>query len=139
MHRDRAQEVKRVVERLRADGRHEAVAHNRVWRPWGFYDVLTRDERFGVRRLLLRPGQRLSLQKPLHRAVHWVVVSGTALAARDDEEHVLHEGESLYMPQGSVHRLENPGRTPLVVIEIYTGSHLGKDDTVHPDDADGRR
>jgi mannose-1-phosphate guanylyltransferase/mannose-6-phosphate isomerase len=139
MHRDRAQEVKRVVERLRADGRHEAVAHNRVRRPWGFYDVLTRDERFGVRRLLLRPGQRLSSQKPLHRAVHWVVVSGTALAARDDEEHVLHEGESLYMPQGSVHRLENPGRTPLVVIEIYTGSHLGEDDTVHPDDADGRR
>src|SRR3954469_22538322 len=138
MHKGRAQEVKRVVDRLRADGRHEAVAHNRSYRPWGFYECLILGERFQVKRIVLLPGQKLSLQKHFHRAEHWVLVSGSALVTRDAEEVLMRENESIYLPLGSVHRLENPGRIPLTLIEVQSGSYLGEDDIVRLEDTYGR-
>ncbi len=125
MHRDRAQEVKRVVDRLRAAGRREAVAHNRTWRPWGFYESLIVGERFQVKRIVVEPGQALSLQKHFHRAEHWVVVAGSAEITRDGETMLLRENESAYLPLGTVHRLANPGRIPLTLIEVQSGSYLG--------------
>jgi mannose-1-phosphate guanylyltransferase / mannose-6-phosphate isomerase len=138
MHKGRAQEVKRVVDRLRADGRHEAVAHNRSYRPWGFYECLILGERFQVKRIVVLPGQKLSLQKHFHRAEHWGVVSGSALVTRDAEEVLVRENESIYLPLGSVHRLENPGRIPLTLIEVQSGSYLGEDDIVRLEDTYGR-
>jgi mannose-1-phosphate guanylyltransferase/mannose-6-phosphate isomerase len=138
MHRDRAQDVKRVVERLRAEGRTEAVTHNRVYRPWGFYEVLTRGDRFQVKRLVVTPGQRLSLQKHFHRAEHWVVVTGSALVTRGEQELLLQENESVYIPLGTVHRLENPGKIPLALIEVGSGPYLGEDDIVRIEDGYGR-
>ena len=138
MHRERAQDVKRVVDRLRAVGRREAVAHNRVYRPWGFYESLIESERFQVKRIVVSPGHKLSLQKHFHRAEHWVVVSGTALVTRDAEQMLLRENESVYMPLGSVHRLENPGRIALTLIEVQSGGYLGEDDIVRFEDTYGR-
>ncbi len=138
MHRDRAQDVKKVVDRLRAAGRHEAVAHNRVYRPWGFYESLIHGDRFQVKRILVTPGHKLSLQKHFHRAEHWVVVSGTALVTRDGEEVMVRENESIYLPLGTVHRLENPGRIPLTLIEVQSGSYLGEDDIIRLEDTYGR-
>ena len=138
MHRDRAQEVKKVVDRLRAAGRHEAVAHNRVYRPWGFYETLILGDRFEVKRIVVPPGQKLSLQKHFHRAEHWVVVDGSALVMRDNETVLLRENESIYLPLGCVHRLENPGRIPLTLIEVQSGSYLGEDDIVRIEDTYGR-
>jgi len=125
MHRDRAQDVKKVVERLRAAARPEAATHNRCYRPWGFYESLISGERFQVKRIVVKPGEKLSLQKHFHRAEHWVVVAGTALVTRDDERIMLQENESVYLPLGCVHRLENPGRIPLALIEVQVGSYLG--------------
>ncbi len=139
MHRDRAQDVKRVVDRLRAAGRREAVAHNRVYRPWGFYEGLIEGERFQVKRIVVSPGQRLSLQKHFHRAEHWVVVSGTALATYDGTTKLVRENESVYLPLGCVHRLENPGRIPLTLIEVQSGAYLGEDDIVRFEDTYGRK
>lgn len=136
--RAHAQDVKRVVERLRAEGREQAVTHNRVYRPWGFYEVLTRGERFQVKRLVVKPGQRLSLQKHFHRAEHWVVVTGSALVTRGEEEVLIHENESVYIPLGTVHRLENPGKIPLTLIEVGSGPYLGEDDIVRLEDRYGR-
>jgi len=138
MHRDRAQEVKKVVDRLRAGGRREAIAHNRVYRPWGFYETLILGERFQVKRIVVPPGQKLSLQKHFHRAEHWVVVDGSALVTRDAETVLLRENESIYLPLGCVHRLENPGRIPLTLIEVQSGSYLGEDDIVRIEDTYGR-
>ncbi len=138
MHRDRAQDVKKVVDRLKAAGRHEAVAHNRVYRPWGFYERLLHGERFQVKRIVVTPGHKLSLQKHFHRAEHWVVVNGTALVTRDGEEMMVRENESIYLPLGAVHRLENPGRIPLALIEVQSGSYLGEDDIVRLEDTYGR-
>jgi mannose-1-phosphate guanylyltransferase/mannose-6-phosphate isomerase len=138
MHRDRAQDVKKVVDRLRAAGRREAVAHNRVYRPWGFYETLILGERFQVKRIVVPPGQKLSLQKHFHRAEHWVVVNGSALVTRDAETVLLRENESIYLPLGCVHRLENPGRIPLTLIEVQSGSYLGEDDIVRLQDTYGR-
>ena len=138
MHRDRAQDVKRVVDRLRAAGRHEAVAHNRVYRPWGFYESLILTDRFQVKRIVVTPGQKLSLQKHFHRAEHWVVVSGAALVTIDGEERLVQENESAYLPLGCVHRMENPGRIPLTLIEVQSGSYLGEDDIVRFEDTYGR-
>jgi mannose-1-phosphate guanylyltransferase/mannose-6-phosphate isomerase len=138
MHRDRAQDVKKVVDRLRAAGRQEAVAHNRVYRPWGFYESLIQTERFQVKRIVVQPGQKLSLQKHFHRAEHWVVVAGTALVTRDDEVLLVRENESIYLPLGAVHRLDNPGRIPLTLIEVQSGSYLGEDDIVRLEDTYGR-
>ena len=138
MHRDRAQDVKRVVERLRANKRHEAVAHNRTYRPWGFYESLILGDRFQVKRIVVTPGSKLSLQRHFHRAEHWVVVSGVALVTRDGEEVTVRENESIYLPQGCVHRMANPGRIPLTLIEVQSGSYLGEDDIIRIEDTYGR-
>jgi mannose-1-phosphate guanylyltransferase/mannose-6-phosphate isomerase len=138
MHRDRAQDVKRVVDRLRAAKRHEAVAHNRAYRPWGFYERLILGDRFQVKRIVVTPGHRLSLQKHYHRAEHWVVVSGAALVQRDNEEVLVRENESIYLPLGCVHRMTNPGRIPLTLIEVQCGSYVGEDDIVRIEDTYGR-
>jgi mannose-1-phosphate guanylyltransferase/mannose-6-phosphate isomerase len=139
MHRDHAQDVKKVVDRLKAAGRHEAVAHNRVYRPWGFFESLIQGERFQVKRLMVSPGCKLSLQKHFHRAEHWVVVNGSALVTRDDETLLVRENESVYLPLGCRHRLENPGRIPLTLIEVQSGAYLGEDDIVRFDDVYNRK
>ena len=137
-HRDRAQDVKKVVERLRAHGRHEAVAHNRIYRPWGFQEALTAGDRFQVNRVLISPGGKLSLQKHYHRAEHWIVVAGVALVVRDGEELLVRENESIYLPLGCEHRVGNPGRIPLILIEVQSGSYLKEDDVVRIEDEYGR-
>jgi len=138
MHRDHAQEVKTVVERLKAAGRHQAVAHNRTYRPWGFYESLITGERFQVKRIVVSPGGKLSLQSHFHRAEHWIVVNGTARVTRDAETLILRENESTYLPLGCVHRLENPGIIPLTLIEVQSGAYLGEDDIVRIEDTYGR-
>jgi mannose-1-phosphate guanylyltransferase/mannose-6-phosphate isomerase len=138
MHRDHAQDVKKVVDRLHAAGRPQAVAHNRVYRPWGFYESLITGERFQVKRIVVSPGQQLSLQKHFHRAEHWVVVSGSARVTRDAEQMMVQENESVYLPLGCVHRLENPGKIRVVLIEVQSGLYLGEDDIVRIEDTYGR-
>jgi len=138
MHRDMAQDVKKVVDRLKAAGRHQAVAHNRTYRPWGFYESLIQGERFQVKRIVVSPGGKLSLQSHYHRAEHWVVVNGTARVTRDAETLILRENESVYLPLGCVHRLENPGLIPLALIEVQSGAYLGEDDIVRIEDTYGR-
>jgi mannose-1-phosphate guanylyltransferase / mannose-6-phosphate isomerase len=138
MHRDDAQNVKKVVERLRAAGRPEAVTHNRCYRPWGFYESLTKGDRFQVKRIVVKPGHKLSLQKHHHRAEHWVVVNGSAVVTREEERVLVRENESIYLPLGCVHRLENPGKIPLTLIEVQSGAYLGEDDIVRLEDTYGR-
>ena len=139
LHRDYAQDVKQIVERLRAAKRHEGVSHNRIYRPWGFYEQLIQGDRFQVKRIVVNTGNKLSLQKHFHRAEHWVVVAGTALVTRDDEQLLLRENESVYLPLGCVHRLENPGKIPLLLIEVQSGGYLGEDDIVRIEDTYGRQ
>jgi len=138
MPRDRAQDVKALVERLRAAGRKEATEHRRIYRPWGHYEGLIQGERFQVKKIQVRPGQKLSLQKHFHRAEHWVVVNGTAVVHRDGEKILVRENESVYLPLGCVHRLENPGMIPLNLIEVQSGAYLGEDDIVRIEDTYGR-
>ncbi len=138
MHRNDAQDVKKVVDRLKAAGRSEAVEHNRMYRPWGFYEGLIQGERFQVKRIVVTPGCKLSLQKHHHRAEHWVVVNGTAIVTRDNETMLIRENESVYLPLGCVHRLENPGKIPLALIEVQSGAYLGEDDIVRLDDVYNR-
>jgi len=136
--RDRAQDVKLAVDALKKAGRPEAREHRRMYRPWGFYEGLIQGERFQVKRIVVRPGARLSLQKHFHRAEHWVVVNGTAQVVRDGEMLLLRENESVYLPLGAVHRLENPGKIPLTLIEVQSGAYLGEDDIVRLEDTYGR-
>jgi mannose-1-phosphate guanylyltransferase/mannose-6-phosphate isomerase len=138
MHRNQAQDVKKIVERLKSDGRLEAVAHNRCYRPWGYYESLIQGDRFQVKRIVVSPGRQLSLQSHFHRAEHWVVVNGTAKVTRDAETLIVRENESVYLPLGCVHRLENPGRIPLTLIEVQSGAYLGEDDIVRLEDTYGR-
>ena len=138
MHKDRAQDVKQVVDRLRKAKRHEAVAHNLTYRPWGFYESLIQGNRFQVKRIVVQPGAQLSLQKHFHRAEHWIVVSGVALVTRDNEEVMVRENESIYLPLGCVHRMANPGKIPLTLIEVQSGSYLGEDDIIRIEDTYGR-
>ncbi len=138
MDRNRAQDVKRIVDRLKAAGRSEAVAHNRMYRPWGYYESLVQGDRFQVKRIVVTPGQKLSLQKHFHRAEHWVVVNGSAIVTCDDTKTLVGENESIYLPLGCVHRLENPGKIPLTLIEVQSGSYLGEDDIVRIEDTYGR-
>ncbi len=114
------------------------MTHNRVYRPWGFYESLINGDRFQVKRIVVSPGHKLSLQKHFHRAEHWVVVAGSALVTRDDETVLVRENESVYLPLGCVHRLDNPGRIPLTLIEVQSGSYLGEDDIVRFEDTYGR-
>jgi mannose-1-phosphate guanylyltransferase/mannose-6-phosphate isomerase len=132
--RERAEDLKKLVEKLRAEKREEADTHAKVHRPWGNYQSLDRGERYQVKRIVVNPGGRLSLQKHAHRAEHWVVVRGTALVTIGGEKKTLKENESVYVPLGAVHRLENPGTTPVEMIEVQSGNYLGEDDIVRLED-----
>ena len=136
--RDRVQDVKQLVGELKARGRHETSLHREVYRPWGSYDSIDSGERFQVKRLIVKPGATLSLQLHHHRAEHWVVVTGTARVTRGDEVFTLSENESTYIPIGVRHRIENPGRIPLHIIEVQSGTYLGEDDIVRFEDRYGR-
>lgn len=136
--RDRAQEVKQVVERLKADRRNEHALHTTVHRPWGCYRGVDRGDRFQVKRITVKPGEKLSLQMHYHRAEHWIVVEGTALVTRGEEKVFVYENQSVYIPMGTVHRLENPGKVPLHLIEVQSGGYLGEDDIVRLDDSYAR-
>lgn len=136
--RDKSQQVKEIVERLKRENREEANYHRVVYRPWGCFDSIEEGGRFKVKRISVKPGAKLSLQMHHHRAEHWVVVSGTAKVRRGDEEMMLTENESTYIHVGQTHSLENPGKLPLELIEIQTGSYLGEDDIVRFDDKYGR-
>ncbi|ARZ73169.1 mannose-1-phosphate guanylyltransferase/mannose-6-phosphate isomerase [Stenotrophomonas sp. WZN-1] len=135
---DRMQEVKTVVAQLKAEGRSEATWHRKVYRPWGAYDSIDNGERFQVKRITVKPGGTLSLQMHHHRAEHWIVVSGTAEVTRGDEVILLSENQSTYIPLGVTHRLRNPGKLPLELIEVQSGSYLGEDDIVRFEDTYGR-
>jgi mannose-1-phosphate guanylyltransferase/mannose-6-phosphate isomerase len=137
-HKDKAQDVKKVVEDLRARGRTEAELHREVFRPWGAYDSVDTGERYQVKRITVKPGARLSLQMHHHRAEHWVVVKGTAQITIGDEVKLVSENQSVYIPVGVKHCLENPGKLPIELIEIQSGSYLGEDDIVRFDDKYGR-
>jgi len=136
--KDKAEDVKTIATGLRASGREEAITHRRVDRPWGYYQSVHAGERFQVKRLTVKPGAKLSLQMHHHRAEHWTVVSGTAVVTCGEEIQLLREDESIYIPIGTFHRLENPGRVPLTVIEVQSGAYLGEDDIVRIDDVYGR-
>jgi mannose-1-phosphate guanylyltransferase/mannose-6-phosphate isomerase len=136
--RARAQDVKRLVERLKRSGRPEADAHTTVYRPWGSYQSVDAGTRFQVKRLVVKPGGKLSAQMHHHRAEHWVVVNGTAKVLRGEETVLLSENQSIYIPIGTVHRLENPGKVPLHLIEVQSGAYLGEDDIVRFQDDYGR-
>ena len=137
-HKDHAQDVKRVTERLDAEGRCESEFHRRVHRPWGSFEGMDAGDRFQVKRLSVKPGAALSLQMHHHRAEHWIVVSGTARVTCDDRTFLLSENQSTYIPIGTRHRLENPGTIPLEIIEVQSGSYLGEDDIVRFEDQYGR-
>ena len=132
------QGVKTIVERLKSLGREAATQTRRVHRPWGFYESVHQGERFQVKRITVTPGAKLSLQKHYHRAEHWIVVNGTALVTRDGEEMLVRENESVFLPLGCVHRLENPGRVPLNLVEVQSGPYLGEDDIVRMHDVYAR-
>jgi mannose-1-phosphate guanylyltransferase / mannose-6-phosphate isomerase len=132
--KSRSQEVKEVVDTLDRKARTEHVSHSRVYRPWGYYESIDGGERFQVKRIMVKPGEALSLQMHHHRAEHWVVVSGTAKVTRDEDTKLLSENESAYIPIGTKHRLENPGKTPLFLIEVQSGGYLGEDDIVRFED-----
>ncbi|TAJ53537.1 MAG: mannose-1-phosphate guanylyltransferase/mannose-6-phosphate isomerase [Nevskiaceae bacterium] len=136
--RERAQDVKKIVARLKAEGRSEAVHHPTVYRPWGSYETIAMDERFQVKRIIVKPGQKLSLQMHHHRAEHWIVVKGTAEITVGEKVFMLTENQSTYIPLGEKHRLVNPGRVPLELIEVQSGSYLGEDDIVRFEDIYGR-
>ncbi len=137
-HKDRTQDVKKIVDQLKKQGRTEGSIHRKVFRPWGWYDSIDAGERFQVKRIVVKPGGTLSLQMHHHRAEHWIVVSGTARVTRGDETLLLSENESTYIPLGTRHRLENPGRVALEMIEVQSGSYLGEDDIVRFEDVYGR-
>jgi mannose-1-phosphate guanylyltransferase/mannose-6-phosphate isomerase len=139
MPRERAQDVKGLVEKLKAANRAEAVNHKRVHRPWGYYESIDMGERFQVKRIVVIPGGLLSLQKHQHRAEHWVVVKGVAEVTMGDAIKTLNENESVYIPLGTVHRLANRGETPLELIEVQTGNYLGEDDIIRLDDVYSRK
>lgn len=137
-HRDHAEQVKEIVTRLEQESYPQAVMHRKVARPWGWYDSIDMGERFQVKRIGVKPGASLSLQKHHHRAEHWIVVKGTAEVTRGSEVFLLSENESTYIPIGEVHRLKNPGKLPLEMIEVQSGSYLGEDDIVRLEDQYGR-
>ncbi len=136
--RDRVQDVKMLVSRLDERGREEHLTHSEVYRPWGSYESVDHGERYQVKRITVNPGQSLSLQMHHHRAEHWVVVQGTAEVQVGEKSHMLAENESIYIPLGEKHRLRNPGKMPLHLIEVQSGSYLGEDDIVRYEDNYGR-
>jgi mannose-1-phosphate guanylyltransferase/mannose-6-phosphate isomerase len=136
--RERVQDVKQLVARLKAQGRYETALHREVFRPWGSYDSIDNGDRFQVKRLVVKPGASMSLQLHHHRAEHWIVVSGTARITRGDDTFLLGENESTYIPMGTKHRIENPGKVELHIIEVQSGTYLGEDDIVRFEDVYGR-
>lgn len=137
-HRDKVQNIKAIVQRLKAEGRSEASLHRRVYRPWGSYESLIVGERFQVKRIVVDPGHTLSLQMHHHRAEHWIVAQGTAEVTCEDKVFILCEDQSTYIPLGHKHRLANPGKIPLELIEVQSGTYLGEDDIVRFEDVYGR-
>lgn len=137
-HRNCSQDVKKIVSRLDAADRTEQKLHRQVHRPWGWYDGIDSGSRFQVKRIMVKPGATLSLQKHHHRAEHWIVVCGTAEVTCGDKKMILSENQSTYIPLGEVHRLANPGKVPLEIIEVQSGSYLGEDDIVRLEDSYGR-
>ncbi|NKF22418.1 mannose-1-phosphate guanylyltransferase/mannose-6-phosphate isomerase [Solimonas marina] len=136
--KDRVQDVKKIVQKLKRSQRTEAEAHRRCYRPWGFYETVALGERFQVKRISVKPGEKLSLQMHFHRAEHWVVVRGTARVTCGDNTFIVSEDQSTYIPLGNTHRLENPGKVPLELIEVQTGCYVGEDDIVRFSDSYGR-
>jgi mannose-1-phosphate guanylyltransferase/mannose-1-phosphate guanylyltransferase/mannose-6-phosphate isomerase len=136
--KDNVQDVKHIVEQLKKSQRKEADIHRKVYRPWGHYDLIDEGDRHHTKRIVVKPGAKLSVQKHHHRAEHWVVVKGTALVSRGDETLLITENESTYIPVGMIHRLENPGVIPLEIVEVQSGSYLGEDDIVRFSDHYGR-
>lgn len=137
-HKSCTQDVKKIVEQLSVDGRVEGDTHRKVMRPWGSYEGIDYGERFQVKRIIVNPGASLSLQMHYHRAEHWIVVRGTARVVNGETTSLLSENQSTYIPLGTLHRLENPGKVPLEMIEVQSGSYLGEDDIVRFDDKYGR-
>lgn len=137
-HKDEAQHVKSIVNKLKENGRSEATIHREVYRPWGKYDSVDSSDRFQVKRITVKPGAKLSVQMHHHRAEHWIVVSGTAKVTINDEDKLVTENQSVYIPIGAVHALENPGKLDLELIEVQSGSYLGEDDIVRLEDRYGR-
>lgn len=133
-HKDQVQRVKNIVDHLKGQARTEHLHHTRVYRPWGYYEGIDAGERFQVKRITVKPGEKLSLQMHHHRAEHWIVVSGTARVTCGEKSILLAENESTYIPLGTTHRLENPGKLPLHLIEVQSGSYLGEDDIVRFED-----
>jgi mannose-1-phosphate guanylyltransferase/mannose-1-phosphate guanylyltransferase/mannose-6-phosphate isomerase len=136
--RERSQDVKQIVDSFKAQGRTEHETHTKVFRPWGYYEGVDRGERFQVKQLVVKPGQKSSMQIHHHRSEHWVVVKGTAEVTLSGEKHLLSEDESIYIPLGAPHRIYNPGRIPMHFIEVQSGSYLEEDDIVRIDDEYGR-
>lgn len=136
--KDKVQEVKKIVDQLKSAERPEYQLHREVYRPWGNYDSIDNGTRYQVKRITVKPGAKLSVQMHHHRAEHWIVVSGTAKVLNGNEEKLLTENESIYIPVGAVHYLENPGKIPLELIEVQSGSYLGEDDIVRFEDMYGR-
>lgn len=136
--KDKVQDIKKVVQQLKASGRTEHKIHREVYRPWGKYDSIDNGERYQVKRITVKPGEKLSIQMHHHRAEHWIVVSGTANVTVDGKDTLLSENQSVYIPLGAVHALENPGKIPLELIEVQSGSYLGEDDIVRFSDRYGR-
>jgi mannose-1-phosphate guanylyltransferase/mannose-6-phosphate isomerase len=136
--RDQGDKVKQLVDNLKKEQRREATEHKRIYRPWGYYQSIDSGPRYQVKRIVVSPGRQLSLQKHFHRAEHWVVVTGTAEVTRGDEVKTVHENESIFLPIGVVHRLVNPGKINLELIEVQTGSYLGEDDIVRLEDVYNR-
>lgn len=132
--RDRVQDVRKIVDRLKEEKRDTHLVHRRVYRPWGWYEGIDGGERFQVKRIMVKPGEKLSLQMHHHRAEHWIIVTGTARITRDEETFLLTENQSTYIPLGSKHRLENPGKFPLHMVEVQSGGYLGEDDIVRFED-----
>jgi mannose-1-phosphate guanylyltransferase/mannose-6-phosphate isomerase len=137
-HRDSAQDVKKIVDQLESQGSDRHVLHPAVHRPWGTYESVDSGSNFQVKHIMVKPGQKLSLQMHHHRAEHWIVVEGTALVTCDDRQFLLQANESTFIPLGAKHRLENPGKTPLRLIEVQSGAYLGEDDIVRFEDTYGR-
>jgi mannose-1-phosphate guanylyltransferase/mannose-6-phosphate isomerase len=136
--KERVQDVKELVNQLKEQGRYETSLHREVFRPWGSYDSIDHGERFQVKRLVVKPGATLSLQLHHHRAEHWIVVAGTARITRGEDTFLLEENQSTYIPLGTKHRIENPGKIPLHIIEVQSGTYLGEDDIVRFEDRYGR-
>jgi mannose-1-phosphate guanylyltransferase/mannose-6-phosphate isomerase len=136
--KEHAESIKRVVDYLKENGVALALQHNRVYRPWGWYESLNRGDRYQVKCIMVKPGGKLSLQSHHHRSEHWVVVAGTVEITRGEEVETLSENQSAYIPIGKKHRLANPGKIPAFLIEVQSGSYLDEDDIVRYDDVYGR-